>query len=193
MKQLKLLWIATIAMAASMAFASAAFATSATSPAGTTYTGPLAGTSEGKVIWHTSIMSFECNFSMEGIIEVHGAGLTGQGQATNYTYKECNSNITISTLKHGTLEIHSAGKGLGTITSSGTQGQAKLHSFGIECIYGTNNTDLGVVTDSSITGGPATIDLSATIPRIGGSALCGSTATLTAAAIVNTPEEIFID
>jgi hypothetical protein len=193
MKQLKLLWIAAIAMVASMAFASPSFATSATSPLGTIYTGNLAGTSEGKVIWHTSFFKFECNFSMEGSIEVHGAGVTGQGKATKYSYEECNSNLTINTIKQGTLEIHSAGKGVGTITSSGTVGEAIFHSFGIKCIYETNNTHLGVVTDSSLTGGPATLDISATLPRVGGSAFCGASATLTAAAVVNTPEEIFID
>lgn len=193
MKHLKMFLIAAATMATAMAFASTASATSATSPAGTTYTGTLAGSSEGNVVWHTSLFKFECNFSMEGKIEVHGVGVTGQGKATNYTYKECNSNITITTLKPGTLEIHSSGKGQGTITSTGTEGKAVLHSFGVECIYSTNNTDLGVVTDSSVTGGKATLDLSATIPRTGGSFLCGSTASLTAAAVVNTPEKIFID
>ncbi|HEX5990723.1 MAG TPA: hypothetical protein VFY75_10995 [Solirubrobacterales bacterium] len=193
MKHLKMFLIVVFAMATSLVFASTAFATYATSPAGTIYTGTLAGTSEGHVIWDTPIMQFECNFSMEGKIEVHGAGVTGQGKATNYTYKECNSNIVIHTVKTGTLEIHSAGKGVGTITSSGTEGRATLLSFGIECVYSTNNTDLGVVTDSSITGGPATLDLSATVPRTGGSAFCGTSATLTAAAVVNTPEEVFID
>lgn len=193
MNNLKMLWVAAMAMAATMAFASPALATSATSPAGTVYTGTLAGTSEGKVIWHTAFLKAECNGTMEGKIEVHGAGVTGKGQATNYTYTECNSNITIETLVKGTLEIHATGKGIGTITSSGTRGRGVFHSFGIECIYETNNTDLGVVTDSSITGGKATLDLSATIPRVGGSAFCGTTATLTAAAVVNTPATLFID
>lgn len=193
MKHLKMLWIAAIAMVAAMAFASPASATFATSPAGTIYTGPLAGTSEGHVIWHTSFAKFECNFSMEGLIEVHGSAVTGQGQATSYTYTECSSNLTIFTVKKGTLELHTSGKGLGTITSTGTEGRAIFHAFGVECIYTTNNTDLGVVTDSSITGGKATLDISATIPRTGGSPFCGTTATLTAAAVVNTPSPIYID
>lgn len=193
MKQLKMLWIAAIALAASMALASPAFATFATSPAGTVYTGPLAGSSEGLVVWHTSVFKFECTGTMEGFIEAHGPSVTGKGEATNFTYKECNSNVTINTIKKGSLEIHSAGKGVGTITSTGTVGEGVLHAFGIKCIYTTNNTDLGVVTDSSITGGKATLHLNATIPRTGGSAFCGATATLTAAAIVNTPEQIFID
>lgn len=193
MKHLKMFPIAVAAMATAMVFASTAFATSATSPAGTTYTGTLAGASEGKVIWHTPIFKFECNFTMEGKIEAHGAGVTGKGQATSYTYKECNSNIQIHTIKTGTLEIHSSGKGVGTITSNGTVGAATLHTFGIECIYETKTSDLGVVTDSSVTGGPAKLDLSATIPRVGGSAFCGVSATLTAAAVVTTPKEIFID
>lgn len=193
MRHLKMFLIAAAAMATAMIFASPAFATSATSPAGTVYTGPLAGTSEGHVQWHTAVTTVECNGSLEGIIEEHGATVTGKGEATNFTYTNCTGSITIETLKKGTMEIHAAGKGVGTITSTGTRGRAILHSFGIECIYETNNTDLGVVTDSSLTGGKATLDLSATIPRVGGSFFCGNTASLTAAGVVNTPAEIFID
>lgn len=193
MNYLKMLWITALAMAATMAFASPALATFATSPAGTVYTGTLAGSSEGKVIWHTSFFKFECNGTMEGKIEAHGAAVTGKGEATNFTYTECNNNITIFTVKKGSLEIHTSGKGLGTITSNGTIGKAIFHSFGVECIYETKNTDLGVVTDSSLTGGKATLDISATIPRTGGSAFCGASATLTAAAVVNTPSTLFID
>lgn len=193
MKHLKMLCLAAIAMAATMAFASPALATIPTSPAGTVYTGTLAGTSEGHVIWHTSFTKTECNGSMEGKIEVHGAGVTGKGQMTSWSYTNCTGNITIFSLKTGTVEIHATGKGQGTITSSGTEGKAIFHAFGVECIYSTNNTDLGVVTDSSLTGGKATIDMSATIPRTGGSPFCGTTATLTGTAIVNTPSTIYID
>jgi hypothetical protein len=193
MNYLKMLCIAAFAVVAAMAFASPALATFATSPAGTVYTGTLKGESEGFIRWHTSILVIECKGTMEGKIEVHGAGVTGKGQATAFTYKECNGNTTIQTLKKGTMEIHNAGSGVGTITSTGTEGKAIIHSMGVECIYTTNNTHLGVITDSSITKGTATLDLSATIPRTGGSFFCGNTATLTGVATVTTPDQIFID
>jgi hypothetical protein len=193
MKHLKMLLGTAVAVVAAMALASPALATTPTSPAGTVYTGVLSGTSEGHVIWHTSFIRTECNGFMEGKIEVHGAGVTGKGQMTKWSYSNCTGNVTIFSLKTGTVEIHATGKGIGTITSSGTEGKAIFHAFGVECIYSTNNTDLGVVTDSSVTGGKATIDMSATIPRTGGSAFCGATATLTGTALVNTPSTIFID
>jgi hypothetical protein len=188
MNHLKMLCIAALALAAAMAFASPAFATFATSPAGTTYTGTLAGS--GSATFHNSVGTISCNAEVEGAIESHGPSVTGKGKATKWQYINC-SNGTIESLATGTIEIHSAGKGVGTITSSGTQARALM--FGIECIYQTESTDLGVVTDSSITKGTATLDLSATILRTGGSFFCGSTATLTGVALVTTPDQIFID
>lgn len=193
MNYLKMLCIASFAVVAAMAFASPALATFATSPAGTVYTGILKGESEGLVQWHTAFTTSECEGTVEGKIESHGAGVTGAGQATNFSYTNCNSSLTIETIEKGTIEIHSAGKGVGTITSSKTRARGIFHSVGVECVYETSNTDIGVVTDSSITGSTATLDLSATIPRVGGSFFCGSTAALTGVATVTTPDEIFID
>ena len=187
MKHLKLLWIAAIAMAAATAFAAPAFATVATSPAGTTYTGTLKGS--GEASFDGAFVTINCTSILEGVIESHGAGVTGKGKSTKWENLNC--NFVVESLATGTIEIHTVGKGEGTITSTGTEARAKT-SIG-DCIYRTNNTDLGRVTDSSITGGTAKIDLSGVIPRTGGNFLCGSTATLTGSATVTTPDQIFID
>ena len=62
---------------------------------------------------------------------------------------------------------------IGTLTASGTQATVEL--FGLHCIFGTENTDLGIVTGSATTGGNVTLDISARIRRIGGrsGAFCG--------------------
>lgn len=195
MKHLKMLLGAAIATVAAMALASPALATVPTSPAGTIYTSTLAGTSEGHVVFHNAFTTVECNGALEGIISAHGASVTGVGNPTKWVYTNCTGSNTVRSLKLGQIEIHTTSKGIGTVTSSGTEGELFNHAFGGTCIYSTKSTDLGTVTDSSITGGKATIDLSGTIPRTGGTlgAFCGSTAAMTGAAIVNTPEKIFID
>lgn len=187
MKYLNMLWIAAIATVSAMAFAVPAVATTATSPAGTTYTGTLKGSGEAQ--FHGPFVTIKCQSSLEGIIESHGSSVTGKGKSTKWEHREC--SVPVETIATGTIEIHTVGKGQGTITSTGTVGRA-ITSVG-ECIYSTNNTDLGTVTDSSITGGTATVHLSGVIPRTGGNFLCGSSATLTGFAPVTTPDKIFID
>lgn len=191
MKHLKMLWIASIAMVAVMAFATTALATQATSPKGTLYTGTLAGS--GTASFH-GVVTVSCQAALEGVINSHGPSVTGKGQPIKWEYIKCEGAI-IHSLKLGSIEIHSLGEGVGTITSSGTEGLATIPSLGINCIYTTENTDLGIITDSSVTGGKAEIDLSGSIPRTGGSGgiFCGSSAQMTGHATINTPSEIFID
>ena len=187
MSYLKLCGLTAIAIVVAVAFAAPAFATIATSPAGTPYTGTLVGS--GQAQFDGPFVTIECTSSLEGVIESHGAAVTGKGKSTKWENLKC--NFPVETLATGTLEVHTVGKGLGTITSTGTEGRVKT-SIG-DCIYRTNSTDLGTVTDSSITGGTATIDLSGKIPRTGGSFLCGSSDTLTGFATLTTPDQIFID
>src|SRR5215207_4314852 len=65
-----------------------------------------------------------------------------------------------------TLELHVSGTNEGTITSTGAE--ITLEAFGCHCIFGTNATDLGKFTGSAKTGGAATLDAVATIPRTAG-------------------------
>jgi hypothetical protein len=99
-------------------------------------------------------------------------------------------------LATGTGEIHTAGatsNGNGTATSTGTR--VTVVYFGFHCIFETNKTDVGTLTGSNNTKGKATGDISATIPRVGGSsgAFCGSSAPLTGSVVINTPSNIVID
>ena len=85
-----------------------------------------------------------------------------------------------------------SGTNEGTITSTGAE--ITLEAFGCHCIFGTNATDLGKFTGSAKTGGAATLDAVATIPRTAGrsGAFCGSTAQLTGSAEVTKPNPLNI-
>lgn len=189
MKYLKMLWVAAITMVAAMIFASTALATEATSPKGTLYTGALTGS--GTAVFH-GVVTVSCEAELEGVINSHGPSVTGKGKPVKWEYINCTGAI-VHSVELGSIEIHSVGGGKGTITSSGTTALATIPSLGINCSFKTNNTELGTVTDSSITGGNAVIHLAGAIPRHAGSIFCGSSAEMTGSATVKTPAEIFID
>jgi hypothetical protein len=199
MKYIKMLGLAAVAAAALMAFMGAGTASAAklTSPAGTQL---LAGTvikaeAEGHVTLHPPIGSITCaKSSVEGKTTTAGGGnptTTVKGEITLLTFTECNATVTV--LKKGTLEIHSLGGGNGTLTSSGAEVTVSFSGF--HCIFSTSNTDLGTVTGSGVTKSNATLDISATIPRTGGSSgvFCGSTAAWTGAYKVTQPNPLVID
>ncbi|HEX6601816.1 MAG TPA: hypothetical protein VF030_04180 [Solirubrobacterales bacterium] len=193
MGYLKQAGLLLIAMAAAMAFSAPALATVATSPAGTAYTGKLKGESEGHVQLTGPLgINVQCAGFIEGSIESHGASVTGKGKGEQWEYSNCTNGYSLERLSTGTIEVHALGNGLGTVTSSGTAGRV-ITPLGFNCVYETNNTDLGTVTDSSVTGGKATIHLNAALPRTGGSAFCGSTGEFSGSGVITIPSSIFID
>ena len=68
---------------------------------------------------------------------------------------------------------------------------------GFHCIFETSpsGTDIGTLTGSAIAKGTATLDIEATIPRVGGSSgfFCGTTAQWTGAYQFNSPDPLNID
>lgn len=204
MKYVKMLGLAAIAAAALMAFVGAGTASATeltcTEPEKVKVVCP-AGTSihaeaESKVILHPPIGSIECSQStVAGKTANKGSATeTVSGAIEHLTFGECNA--TVHVLKNGSLEIHTqeaSSNNNGTLTSSGAE--VTVLFAGFHCIFGTNNTDLGTVTGSSTTGGTATLDIKATIPRIGGTSgiFCGSTAAWTGAYKANTPDWLDID
>jgi hypothetical protein len=202
MKYIKMLGLAAVAAAALMAFvgASTASAATLTSPANSVVTvgTEIKAENEGKVILDPPFGAIECSVSTVAGKVTNAGGKTGEevthtvsGSIETLTFSSCNATVTV--LKKGTLEIHSLGNGNGTLTSSGAE--VTVQFFGTHCIFATNNTDLGTVTGSSTTGKTATLDISATIPRTGGSSgvFCGSTAAWTGAYEVTAPDPLFID
>jgi len=68
-----------------------------------------------------------------------------------------------------------------------------VSTLGISCVYGTSNTDLGVVTGSSTTGGTARIDVSAQVLKTAGGFLCANPDLWEATYTVTQPDWIDID
>ena len=187
------LGLATLVTAALLTFAGSAAATQLTSPAGTAYTGSLHTESQDEAVLHFFGSTFQCDGTVAGNVEQHGSGITVKGSITALTFSNCSAPIVTKTLKGGTVEIHPiAGTHIGTVTSTGYE--IELTAFGIRCLYTTNNTHLGTLTGSDATGGTAVFDVSATLPRTGGSAFCpGQGGLWTGNYKVLTPDSLLVD
>jgi hypothetical protein len=204
MKYAKILGLLALAATALMAFAATASATTLTSPTGTTYTSTVAATA-GATSLEGAFVTVTCNKSiLEGKIESHGKGVTGGGKISTLDFTECNFPTKVAA--NGAEEYHAIRKDiqphttcletdgdtcLGTLTSSGTITTVET-SLG-SCTFTTSSTSIGTVTTTAKTGGKAVIDIAATIPRTGGSFLCGSSATWTGSYTINTPSTLWFD
>lgn len=180
---------------ASMALAGVASATTITSPAGSAYTNVFHAVSTEKIILE-GVVKAECDSTIEGSIQSHGAGITAAGNLTHFTFTNCTKTHGTTVLAAGTLTIHSDGNSNGTLTSSELQ-LTVVHTspFGeVHCIYGTNNTDIGTLTGTTTTGGNALIHATAVIPTLAGSDfICGATAELKGTYRVTTPAALIVD
>src|SRR6188472_225265 len=119
------------------------------------------------------IAVIECSSTIEGTVTSHGAGTTARGPASSFGFSECTNSWHKTTVAGGSFELHYLSPGIGTLTSTG----ATITStrFGVTCNFATNGTDVGVVTDSSLTKGPATVHIVMSLPiHSGSSFLCGS-------------------
>jgi hypothetical protein len=194
MKYAKMLGLLAVAAAALMAFAGFASASVVTSPAGTTYTGELkAETENGHAILHSenapTAFTVECGGTVTGKVEKHGSGVTPGGNISSLVFNNCTNGATVVVNKAGSLEAHALGSGNGTVTSTGAEITIHVPVLNIKCIYTTNSTDVGTLTG----GTPATLDInSATIPRTGGSAFCGTGGFWTGNYKVTTPTSGFV-
>jgi len=160
-----------------------------TSPQGASYTGPIKAESEGALELHGAFATVKCGSStLEGAVETFTASKAG-GKVSSLTFGECNYPVTV--LKPGSLEIHAGGSTRGTVTSSGAE--ITIQTSVGDCIFTTNGTDVGTLTDSTATGGNATLDInSASIPTSGGNFFCGSSGTWTGSYKVTTPSTLYV-
>lgn len=220
MKYLKMLGLAAIAAGALMAFAGAGTASATeltcTEPAGTKVMCGI-GTvihseSEGHAVLDSIIGKIECNSTVEGATTNTGSATeTVDGEISVLSFTGCTTAV-VKVLKNGNLEIHTqittiedpgsppvitevtdGINGNGTLTSTGAE--VTVETFGFHCIFTTKNTKIGTVTGSSTTGGSATLDISATIPRTGGrsGSFCGASAPWTGSYKVTKPTWIDVD
>ncbi len=174
MKHLKDLSLFAVAAAALMAFATSASATSVTTTTGGAAATPTihAVNDSGHVRLANAIANIECQSTAEGKVESHGSGFSTGGSISSLSFTSCTNSwhLTIENVNGGfgvfTFEYTSGHNG--TVTSTWTRVIATR--LGITCEYETFLTPIGTLTG----GNPATLDISASIPIVGGSPLCGS-------------------
>ena len=176
-------------LAAFLVVASSAAANPLTSPEGTAYTSTLKAESSNLKM-EGSFVTYECSSSgFEGKVETHSS-TSAEGKLSSLSFSGCNYSMTV--LKPGTLKIHGGETSPGTVTWSGAE--FTLHSSVGQCIFTTNNTDIGTITDSGETKAKAVLDVNAAkIPRTGGNFLCGSSATWTGSFTIATPSTLYVD
>lgn len=90
------------------------------------------------------------------IANTGGNTSTVSGNISELTFGNCSTIVEV--VATGSLEVHHiSGTSNGTVTSSGTQ--IRVTYFGVPCVFGTNATDIGVLTE----GTNGTIDITATL------------------------------
>lgn len=183
MKYLKMFGLAALA-AALMAFFAVGTASAATleGEGSVMKNGDTISAESSHVVLHPPFGSITCAKSTVSgeITDAHHV----TGKITTLSFSSCNATVTV--LKPGTLTIGSGG----LLTGSGQE--VTVNYIGTHCIFSTNGTELGTVTNSSSTGGHAVLDIKATIPRTAGSsgAFCGSTAQWTGSYTVTKPAKL---
>lgn len=189
MKQLKRLGLMAIVGAAFMALAASASAVELTSPTGVTYDGPIAAESEEYLTFHGSFgIEVNCDSSLEAEVGEHG-GDHVLATVTGLSFTNCTGNYHFSISQAGMLTIDEDG----TVFSNGLKFTVQATNLGLTCVFETNNTDIGVLTDSADTGTTATLDLEAQIPRTGGSQFCGANWKWTGAYAIDEPDPLLLD
>ena len=171
-------------------------ATTLTSSSEQTYSGLIHATSATTELQGEAFTVHCKRSTVTAGIETQSASTTAHGPVTILNFSECNFPVTV--INGGRLEVHTPGRinnGNGTLTS--TNAEITVHGpFGINCLYRTNGTDIGILTGSinQLNKGTATIDIdSAGIPRVGHSAFCGAVGIWTGDYRVTTPDYLDVD
>ncbi|HEX5984017.1 MAG TPA: hypothetical protein VFY69_07415, partial [Solirubrobacterales bacterium] len=167
MKNLKILGLAILAVAVSMAFAGSASAASLTSPMGTYYVGELRASANSAIetdgpLIKTAFGNTVCEeLSFEGLVGEPGNPII---PLTQFAIPNCSPPTTITVINPGTLELQSDPdnpNGNGLVTWSEAEITILTHRsfFGFpyteHCIYYTDNTPFGTLTG----GTPATLNI----------------------------------
>jgi hypothetical protein len=204
MKLLKLAGLAAIAALGLMAFAGSGsasattltctdpiFHSKVTCPSGT----EIDATAESSLIFKAGFANVTCTEStIKGTTSNAGSSTeTVKANVNTLTFGNCNATVTVT--KGGSLEIHTQSAGAnnnGTLTSSGIELHMTVSPF--TCTYGTNSTDLGILTGSSTTGKTSTVDISAELVKLPPSGpLCASPARWEGSYWITSPDWLDVD
>jgi hypothetical protein len=163
---------------------------------------------EGNLITRAGFAGFECETAtVKGTQEnTGGASETvfyqldetsiteeGHAQKTGLHFGKCNGTVTVASA--GTLTLHwISGTMNATVTSKGTSTTFEI--AGVACTYGTKGsgeeTDLGVLTGSNVTGATPTMDVSAELKKEAGGLLCASPAHWEGSYKITTPDAVYV-
>lgn len=182
-----------------LALAAVALLALAGSASATTLTGPSEGEAtpkihlvneNGHLKLANPLATIECNLTGEFFAQSHGGGVTASYGLTELKWTNCTNSWHVTTIFTGAFEFHYLAAGLGTVTWSGMTITATR--LGIVCNYRTESTDIGTFTDSSKTGGPATVDVESLLIIHNSSGLCGTGAARWEGNLVSTGQ-VFLD
>jgi hypothetical protein len=122
---------------------------------------------------------------VEKVTNAGGSGASVTASVSTRSATSCGS-CTVATLKNGTTHYEAiAGSHDLTITDSGSE--ITVSCGGVECVYGTPSAvHVGVYTASDVK-----FDVQESEPKISGSLLCASTASLTATYKVTSPSPLY--
>lgn len=199
MKHVKMLGLAAIAAAALMAFVGASTASATvlckngttTTTCSEPYGEVTIEAEQSKAIkLDTTFKTVECKKStLKGPASAGSSTTTVSGPVESLTWGEC--NCTVTTLKGGTLEVHSiAGTDNGTLTSNGAEVTVSCSTiFGnVHCIYVTENDDMGTL----VGGANASFENTVSVRRLSTSGLCSEEANWTAGYKITAPSPLFV-
>ncbi|MGN6255106.1 MAG: hypothetical protein ACTHO8_09025 [Solirubrobacterales bacterium] len=198
MKHLKMLSLAAAGAAAMMALVGAGTASATVFckveagsglcpaeayPAGQEIHAALSSGAKAKL--QTEFMTAECSEStIQGKTSSEERAPLG-GSVSTLSFSGCNCEVKV--LNAGTISTEwIEGTNNGTLTSSGSE--ITTVCGGVDCVYKTENTDLGTLTG----GNPATLDVSAKIPRAAPNIFCAEKALWEAKYEFATPKPLYV-
>ena len=142
----------------------------------------ITAVAEGRTELHPPIGSIWCPESHVGgkTTNAGGGGINVIGNIESLSFTGCNATVTPikdGNGRYGSLAVSWTSGSNGTLYGTGQE--VTVVYLGFHCIFRTTNTKLGTVTGSATTGGDATLDIEAMIPRTSGSsgAFCGAVGT----------------
>lgn len=153
-----------------------------TSPAGVEYTGTIDMSAEGSFALQWGAAQTTCTeATTKGTVVTNNTTQAAISWSI-VMYPGC--GVTLAVLAKGSMTVESGG------SVSGSGSEFTVASAGISCVYGTGTgTKLG-----SLKGGtPATLTVSAKLPKISGGFLCANPATWTGSMKITEPATLLFD
>ncbi len=187
MKYIKMIGLAVVAAATLMSFAVAASATVLEDSSGNLPKGSKIDFTGANIVMKAGFETLECSHSaMSGTTSnAGGAGETVETNLSTLAFSNCKP--TIHVFQKGRLIFHYTSGSNGTVTHE--SGEWTIATSMTSCTYGTPTaTDIGTLSG----GGPAVLNVSASLTKISGGFLCSNPATWTAKYTTTSPNPMYV-